>query len=312
MGTPEFAVASLQAISRAGHRILSVVTVPDQPQGRGLKTHSSDVKKAAEAMGLPILQPVSLRDPGFLDALSDLSADLYVVVAFRILPREVFALAPHGAVNLHASLLPRYRGAAPIQWALINGDAVTGVTTFRIQEKVDTGNMIMQRSLPVPPEMTAGELHDALAAMGAEVLVESLRLIDTGKCEMTAQNDGDATPAPKIHRGTAHIDWSSPALSVHNLVRAMSPYPGAWTESGDSTLKVLRTRNTGRPGSRSPGALVIDGSRLYVSCSDELLEVLELQQQGRKAMDAAAFLRGARLSGQERWGIDHDSSNVNK
>lgn len=300
MGTPDFAVPSLDALVAAGLAPVAVVTVPDKPAGRGQSVRASAVKRAAERHGLPVLQPESLRDEAFHDALRALRPDVLAVVAFRILPPEVYGAAALGAFNLHGSLLPAYRGAAPIQRALMDGVAETGVTTFFLQKTVDTGHVILRRRLAVGPDDTAGEVHDRLAALGAEAVVETVRRIAAGEARAEPQNDALASPAPKIFRDDARIDWTRPARAVHDHVRALSPHPGAWTEwapAGErETLKVLRTRVDAEGGAAgAPGAVVEAAGRLVVACGEGAVEVLEVQREGKRRMDVADFLNGADL-----------------
>jgi methionyl-tRNA formyltransferase len=301
MGTPDFAVPSLDALVAAGLAPVAVVTVPDKPAGRGQKVRTSAVKQAAERHGLPVLQPESLRDPAFHDALAALAPDILAVVAFRILPEPVYRLARLGAFNLHGSLLPAYRGAAPIQRALMDGVAETGVTTFLLRPQVDTGDVILRRRLAVGPDDTAGDVHDRLAEIGADAVVETVQRLAAGTVQTEPQDDRAASPAPKLFRDDARIDWHRPAAAVHNHVRALSPFPGAWTDLGGETLKVLRTRVA--PGdappaaaSGAPGAVHSADGRLWVACADGAVEVLEVQREGRRRMDAAAFLLGVELA----------------
>lgn len=301
MGTPDFAVPSLDALIASGMAPVAVVTVPDKPAGRGQGVRASAVKRAADRHGLPALQPESLRDESFQASLRDLKPDVLAVVAFRILPPEVYETARLGAFNLHGSLLPAYRGAAPIQRALMDGVDETGVTTFFLQKTVDTGNVILRRSVAVGPDDTAGDVHDRLAALGAEAVVETVRRIAAGEARAEPQDDAQASPAPKIFRDDARIDWDRPARLVHDHVRALSPYPGAWTEwvpdGGErETLKVLRTRVEAEGGAvGAPGAVVEAEGRLVVACASGAVELLEVQRQGKRRMPAADFLNGAGL-----------------
>ena len=303
MGTPDFAVASLQALIRSTHRVVAVVTAPDEPRGRGRKISPTPVKRRALDAGIPVLQPHNLRDAAFVDALRGFDADVFAVVAFRILPKEVFTLPRLGSFNLHASLLPKYRGAAPINWALINGDSESGVTTFFLKEKVDTGTLILQERLPVPPEMIAGELHDALMELGAAVLLRTVEAIGSGTVVPCDQDDTRATPAPKLFRENCSIDWNGSAAAIHNLVRGLSPHPGAWTKHGDRILKVYRTavsENNGAHG--DAGAVRVRDERLFVDCGDGCIELLEIKQEGKRAMSAAEFLRGNSFAASARLG----------
>jgi len=308
MGTPAFAVPSLEALVSAGYAPAAVVTAPDRPRGRGMATQPSEIKGAAERLGLPVLQPESLRDPAFIDALAALEPDVMAVVAFRILPVEVYSLARRGAFNLHASLLPAFRGAAPIQRALMAGVAETGVTTFLLRPTVDTGDVILRRRIDVGPDETGGDLHDRLAEIGAGVVVETVRLIEAGDVRPAPQDDSQASPAPKIFREDARIDWRRPARAVHDHVRALAPHPAAWTPAPDGTqLKVLRARVASESGSRgAPGEVVEAAAHLVVATGDGAVEILELQREGRARMDAGAFLRGAGLQAGQVLGRSGD------
>ena len=306
MGTPDFAVASLDALVAADLAPVAVVTVPDRPAGRGKKLQGSAVKAAAERHGLPLLQPESMKDPAFQADLAALAPDILAVVAFRILPPAVYEAARLGAFNLHGSLLPAYRGAAPLQRALMDGVAETGVTTFFLRPSVDTGDVILRRAVPVGPDETAGELHDRLAAVGAEAVVETVRRIAAGRAETEPQDDARASAAPKIFREDGELDWSRPAAEVHNHVRALAPRPGAWTEwapgGAPETLKVLRTvRLDDAPGG-APGEVVEAGERLVVACGEGALELAELQRPGARRLPAADVLRGVDLAPGARLG----------
>lgn len=296
MGTPEFAVPSLEQLHEAGYTPVAVVTAPDRPRGRGQHVSPSAVKEAATRLGIgTILQPESVRDPGFAARIRELEPDLIVVVAFRILPPEVYGAARLGAFNLHGSLLPRYRGAAPIHRAVLAGDTETGVTTFFLKEKVDTGNVILRRSMPVGPDDTTGDVHDRMMLLGAEAVVETVRRIDAGTVTVEPQDDALATPAPKVFREEGEIDWTASAQDVHNRIRGMSPVPGAWTWWHGDTLKLYRSRIT--DGSGSPGEVLEADDRLVVACgAGGAVEITELQAEGRRRLDATAFLRGAELA----------------
>ncbi|MEX0746427.1 MAG: methionyl-tRNA formyltransferase [Rhodothermales bacterium] len=294
MGTPEFAVPSLERLAHAGYRPVAVVTGPDRPRGRGQVVTPTPVKQAALRLGIEtVLQPESVKDPAFADEIRRLEPDLIVVVAFRILPAAVFTSARLGAFNLHGSLLPKYRGAAPINHAVMHGEPETGVTTFFLKEQVDTGNIILKKSLPIGPDETAGEVHDRMMEIGADAVLETVRLIDRGEAVPLPQDDALSTPAPKIHREDCRIRWDRPADVVHNQIRGLSPHPGAWTMHDENLLKIYRTRQSGPPHTATtPGEIVEVGERLIVACSEGTLEILELQQEGRKALRAEEFLRG--------------------
>ena len=296
MGTPEFALPSLTILLEHSHHIAGVVTAPDKPKGRGRQVTPVPVAVAARERGLPLLQPERLDDPSFVASLSALAPDVIVVVAFRILPRSVFSLASKGSFNLHASLLPKYRGAAPINWALINGEQYTGVTTFFLKEAVDTGSVILQARVKIGPDETAGELHDKLAAVGAEIVLQTVRLIELDKASGKPQDDEQASPAPKIFKDDCRVRWSVSAQSVHNLVRGLSPSPTAWTMHNDRLIKIYRTRCEPSvpvsPRARPGDVSVLDGKQLLVATAEGMVSLLEVQQEGRKRMSAEEFLRG--------------------
>lgn len=296
MGTPEFALPSLNRLLDAGHDVAAVVTVPDKPAGRGRHLRPSAVKECALRLNLPLLQPEELRAPDFIKDLRRLAADLFVVVAFRILPPEVFTLPGIGTINLHASLLPKYRGAAPINWAIIYGEQETGATTFFIDEKVDTGQWLMQCRVPIGEEMSAGELHDLLAEEGGELLLRTVAGLEAGSLKPRPQ-EGEITRAPKLTREMALIDWRRPAREIHNLVRGLSPYPSAWTLWRGKTLKILKVRPGPAEAQEQPGTLINAGGRgpLLAATGEGTLELVTLQPEGGKALTAADFLRGHSL-----------------
>lgn len=302
MGTPDFAVATLNALVADGSEVCAVVTAPDRPAGRGRQLRASAVKERAIELGLPILQPEKLKDPAFIAALEALDAALYVVVAFRMLPEVVWTKPALGTVNLHGSLLPAYRGAAPINWAVINGETRTGVTTFLIQHEIDTGDLLLQEDIPIATNDTAGDVHDRLMTLGAQLMVRTVHGLFEKSLRGTPQViDPKAPPpvAPKLNNANMHVTFDRPAARVHDHVRGLSPYPGAWCVSmaanGVTThLKLLRTALTERSVSHAPGTLVVEGERLFATCNDCMIEILELQAEGRKRMLAAEFLRGTR------------------
>lgn len=300
MGTPDFAVPSLDALVAEGCSPIAVATVPDKPAGRGRKMRASAVKKAAVEHGIGILQPESVHDPAFAEAVQALEPDVMVVVAFKILPPEVYESTRVGAFNLHASLLPAFRGAAPIQRALMAGVEETGVTTFLLRPSVDTGDILLKRSISVGPDETAGELHDRLANLGADVVVETVRGLLAGTAIPRKQEDAYASSAPKIFRDDARIDWRRPAPEVHNLIRGTSPIPGAWTEFQDGeVLKIFRSSLA--EGDGAPGEILELDDRLIVACGSGAVEVRELQRQGKRRMPAADFLNGADLESGEQF-----------
>ncbi len=295
MGTPDFAVPSLVALARAGYTPIAVVTGQDKPRGRGRKLVPTPVKLAAEQLGIPtILQPASVKSPEFAEQIKALNADLQVVVAFRILPPAVFKAARLGAFNLHGSLLPRYRGAAPIHRAVMAGDSVTGVTTFFLREKVDTGNMILQRAMPIGPNDTTGDIHDRMMLLGASAVVETVRLVDAGNVEELPQDEGHATPAPKVFREQADIPWGMDAAEVHNHIRGHSPVPCAWTRAPQGLLKVYRSELA--EGEGPPGKILDVDGRLLVACGTGAVSLLEVQPAGRKRLQIQDYLRGASLA----------------
>lgn len=302
MGTPQFAVASLEILVKNKYDVVAVVTSPDKPAGRGQQVQQSAVKTFAVAHGLKVLQPANLKDESFLEELRSLGADLQIVVAFRMLPEKVWDMPPLGTYNLHASLLPHYRGAAPINWAIINGEKETGVTTFKLKHEIDTGSILMQQKVPIGPEMTAGELHDVMMRVGAELLLESVKKIETGEVELKEQRTllkpgEEAKHAPKIFKENCRVDWSLEGEQIHNLVRGLSPYPCAWTEllNGDkkTTFKLYRTRFEKGITGAVPGAIFCDGKKeLKVACTDGFIYVQELQMEGKKKLLTEEFLRG--------------------
>ncbi|WP_276089080.1 methionyl-tRNA formyltransferase [Pedobacter sp. JY14-1] len=297
MGTPDFAVASLKALKEAEMDIVGVVTAPDKPAGRGQKLQVSAVKQYAVANGLRVLQPVKLKDPGFIEELRSLNADLQVVVAFRMLPEIVWSMPPKGTINLHASLLPQYRGAAPINHAIINGEKESGATTFFLKQEIDTGDVIFSDTVQIPEDMTAGELHDQLMQLGADLLVRTIKAIETGDYQEQPQPEsGELKHAPKIFKEFCQIDWSRPAREVHNLVRGLSPYPTAFTQLNGKTLKVFRTEIEEKEPGIAPGGFLTDGKTfLKFAARDGFLKLTELQYEGKKRMGIGEFLRGVRL-----------------
>jgi len=304
MGTPEFAVPSLKILLENQYDVVAVVTAPDKPRGRGQKLSSPPVKQFAAGHSLQLLQPVSLKDEGFIRRIMELSPDLIVVVAFRILPREVFEIPKLGSFNLHASLLPKYRGAAPINWAITKGEEETGVTTFFLQERVDTGNVILQARVKIGEDETAGELHDKLAEVGAEIVLQTVRLIELGKAHPRTQDEALATPAPKIFKEMCKVEWSKNARELHNFVRGLSPDPCAFTFHNGRMLNIYRTKRTGIKVLHSnPGAILDPTDKeLLVATADELLSLQELQLEGKKRMSAEEFLRGYKIEKGDQLG----------
>jgi methionyl-tRNA formyltransferase len=298
MGTPEFAVASLQALVEAGYTIVGVITAPDKPAGRGMKLTESAVKKYAIEKGLHVLQPEKLKNPAFLEELSALKADLQVVVAFRMLPETVWNMPPMGTVNVHGSLLPQYRGAAPINWAVIHGEKETGVTTFKLKHAIDTGNILMQEKMPIGENETAGEVHDRMKILGAEVLVKTVQGLTQGTLHEKPQlEDGSLLKhAPKLFTETCKIDWNKSATSIHNLVRGLSPFPGAFTQLEEKTLKIFGSRFEHVETRTPTGSVQSDGKTyLRFAAADGFVYVTELQLEGKKRMKIEDFLRGYKL-----------------
>jgi len=298
MGTPEFAVPSLKLLVEKGWNVVAVVTAPDKPQGRGRKLMGSPVKEAALELGIPVLQPTNLKAPEFIEALKSYQADVQVVVAFRMLPEVVWNMPPKGTFNLHASLLPDYRGAAPINWAIINGEQVTGVTTFFLQHEIDTGHIIFQEEEPILPEDNVGTLYGRLMERGSKLVLKTIEAIAEGSVKTTPQDEFRAkNPAPKLYKEMGQIDWSMPAEKIHNLVRGLSPYPAAWTTINAKTCKIYTTRplKTDLSGLKA-GDYQTDGkTTLHFQTGEGALAVLELQMEGKKRMDVVEFLRGNKL-----------------
>lgn len=300
MGTPEFAVASLDALVKEGCNIVAVVTAPDKPAGRGMELQQSAVKKYALQNNLTVLQPEKLKAPEFLDTLKSLQADLQICVAFRMLPEVVWNMPPMGTINLHGSLLPQYRGAAPINWAIINGEKETGVTTFKLKHEIDTGNILLQERFPISEEDTAGTVHDRMMHIGAALLVKTVKGLADGILEEKPQDVPQGTllhHAPKIFTETCVIDARKTVTEVYNLVRGLSPYPGAFTLLDNKKLKVYKCAKQVAPHDKEPGTFHTDGKNyLHLICADGFLELLEIQLEGKKRMKVEDFLRGYRFN----------------
>ncbi len=301
MGTPEFAVTSLKSLVENGYNVVGVVTAPDRPSGRGLQLHQSDVKRYAESYGLPVLQPEKLKDENFLRELKSLQVDLQVIVAFRMLPEVVWNMAPLGTFNLHGSLLPRYRGAAPLNWAIINGDHETGVTTFLLKQEIDTGNILFREEVQIGPEETFGELHDKLMVIGANLVIKTVNALADGNVKPLPQSslkiDPERLHAPKIFKETCKINWQKTADSIHHLVRGLSPYPAAWTSfvgSGSETgVKIFKVAPENISHNYQPGEILSDNKNyLKIACADGFLHIRDLQLAGKKRLEIAPFLRG--------------------
>ncbi|HRX31799.1 MAG: methionyl-tRNA formyltransferase [Bacteroidales bacterium] len=305
MGTPDFAVAPLKLLVESGYNVLSVVTVPDKPAGRGLKIQQSPVKVYAVEKGIPVLQPDKLKSPDFVEAIKQLKPDIAVVVAFRMLPKEIWSIPSLGTFNLHASLLPQYRGAAPINWAIINGESISGVTTFLIDEQIDTGNILLQKEVPILNTDNAGDLHDNLMLAGAPLVVETVNLLFSNRAKPVSQNNlnisNSLKPAPKIFKDTCKIDWTLNIDSVYNLIRGLSPYPTAWsemeinngTEKSITSVKIFSTDKEISNHSLKAGTIVTDGKKqLKVACSNGFIAIKNIQLAGKKRLSIDEFLRG--------------------
>jgi methionyl-tRNA formyltransferase len=304
LGTPAFAVPTLERILEAGHEVLAVYTQPDRPKGRGGDAAASPVKTAAARFGLAVHQPERIKRPEFVAELAALKPEAMVVVGYgQILSQSIIDIPPLGIVNVHASLLPKYRGAAPVQWAVARGESVTGVTTMRIDAGLDTGDILLMRETPVGPEETAVELGTRLARMGAELLVETLEGLRAGTITPRPQDHSQATLAPILRKEDGVIDWNLPAREVYNRVRGFVPWPGACTRFRGQGLQVWRARVSDTAVAGAPGSLTVVGRRLLVACGrDTGLELLELQMEGRKRIAAEAFLSGQRLGQNEVFG----------
>ncbi|MDB5195913.1 MAG: methionyl-tRNA formyltransferase [Flaviaesturariibacter sp.] len=298
MGTPEFAVASLHALVEAGCTIVGVITAPDKPAGRGMQLQQSAVKNYAAETGLPVLQPEKLKNPAFLEELKALKADLQIVVAFRMLPEVVWNMPRLGTINVHGSLLPQYRGAAPINWAVINGERETGVTTFKLKHEIDTGDILLQERIPIGKNETAGELHDKMKEFGAQLLVRTIKVLADGTLAETPQvgSSDDIKHAPKIFTETCRIDWNKPVTEIHNLIRGLSPFPGAFTHLGGKTFKIYQSEKEETKPSILVGGYTTDRkSFLKFAGADGYIHVKELQLEGKKRMHIEDFLRGYRF-----------------
>lgn len=303
MGTPEFAVASLDALVKAGCTIVGVITAPDKPAGRGMQLQQSAVKKYAVEHHLHVLQPEKLKNPDFLTELESLKADLQIVVAFRMLPEVVWNMPPMGSVNLHGSLLPQYRGAAPINWAVINGEQETGVTTFKLKHEIDTGDILLQERFPIGENDTAGEVHDNMKKIGAALLVKTVKGLADGSIkempQLSTMNNEPSTikHAPKIFTETCKIDFTKTVEEVHNLIRGLSPFPGAFTSLNGKTLKIYRSEKDLTNTGMATGQFKTDGKTfLKFACSNGFINVRELQLEGKKKIAVEEFLRGYRFT----------------
>lgn len=301
MGTPDFAVASLKALIENGENVVGVVTAPDRPAGRGQKLRKSAVKAFAVAHKIPVMQPEKLRDKNFLEQLANLKADLQVVVAFRMLPEIVWDMPVHGTINVHASLLPQYRGAAPINHVIINGETETGVTTFRLNHEIDTGEILLSKKIKIEPSDNVGTLHDKLMQLGAQALIETVQGIKSNNIKPIDQNTLidklELKPAPKIFKEDCLINWEKTCDAILHLIRGLSPYPGAYTFVNNKTLKIFNADILNETHGQTPGSYISDGKTfLRFACKDGYINVSELQIEGKKRMKIDEFLRGNKLA----------------
>lgn len=294
MGTPEFAVPSLNAINNSGHQLIAVVTAPDKERGRGREVSFTPVKNYAVKNNLPVLQPEKLKDPEFIEQVRKLAPDLIIVIAFRILPREIFEIPRLGTFNVHGSLLPKYRGAAPIQWSLINGDSETGLTTFFIQEKVDTGNIILQKKIAIEKDDNFGSLHDRLQSLSIDMVLETIKIIESGAIQLIKQDESQVSSAPKITKENSRIDWNQPSEKIYNLIRGLSPYPAAYFLHNSKLYKVFSSRLKDDL-ILQPGEIKETKNEIFIGTATTALEITEIQPEGRKRMKSDVFLRGYSL-----------------
>lgn len=292
MGTPDFAIPSLKTLLKSNHKILAVVTQPDKERGRGQKVSFTPVKQFAIENSISVYQPEKLKgNIEFVEQMKSLIPDLFVVVAFRILPKEIFDIPKYGSFNLHGSNLPKYRGAAPIQWALINGETETGLTTFKLAEKVDTGNIYLQEKVKINPDDNFETLHDRMSLLGAKLVLDTVELIESDNYKLKQQNDSLASPAPKITKETCLIDWNKSAEKINNLVRGLSPYPGAYFNFNEKVIKIFKTRIV-KDFKLKPSEIYQTKTELIIGCGVDAIKILEIQQEGKKRMGIGEFLRG--------------------
>lgn len=294
MGTPEFAVPCLQKIIDEGHELIAVVTQPDKPKGRGKKLAMPPVKELALKYDIPVYQPVKAREESFVDTLKEMNPELIVVVAFgQILPKSILDIPKYGCVNVHASLLPRYRGAAPLNWVIINGEEKTGVTTMYMDEGLDTGDMILKSEIPLNDEITAGELHDKMMIDGAQVLKETIDLIVKDKAPREKQSDENTCYSPIMNKSLGNIDWNKSAKDIHNLVRGINPWPSAYTTYEDQTMKIWKTKVTNRNSDKKPGTILnVDKEGIEVSTGEGIIQIKEIQMSGKKRMIVSEYIKG--------------------
>lgn len=298
MGTPEFAVPCLQKIIDEGHEVLAVVTQPDKPKGRGKKLAMPPVKELALKYDIPVYQPLKAREESFVDTLKEMNPELIVVVAFgQILPKSILDIPKYGCVNVHASLLPRYRGAAPLNWVIINGEEKTGVTTMYMDEGLDTGDMILKSEIPLDDEITAGELHDKMMIDGAKVLKETIDLIEKGEAPREKQSNENTCYSPIMNKSLGNIDWNKSAIDIHNLVRGINPWPSAYTTYEGQTMKIWKTKVIDKNSDKDPGTIIsVDKEGINVSTSEGILQIKEIQISGKKRMEVPEYIKGNNIN----------------
>lgn len=298
MGTPEFAVPCLQKIIDEGHEVLAVVTQPDKPKGRGKKLAMTPVKELALKYEIDVYQPVKAREESFVEKLKEINPELIVVVAFgQILPKSILDIPKFGCVNVHASLLPKYRGAAPLNWVIINGEEKTGVTTMYMDVGLDTGDMILKSEIPLDDEITAGELHDKMMVQGAEVLKDTIDLISKGEAPREKQNDEETCYSPIMDKSLGNIDWSKSATDIHNLIRGVNPWPSAYTTYDKQTMKIWKTKVLDKLSEKTPGTILsVDKNGIEVSTGDKVLQISEIQMSGKKRMIVSEYIKGNDIS----------------
>lgn len=298
MGTPEFAVPCLQKIIDEGHEVVAVVTQPDKPKGRGKKLAMPPVKELALKYDIPVYQPLKAREESFVDTLKEMNPELIVVVAFgQILPKSILDIPKYGCVNVHASLLPRYRGAAPLNWVIINGEEKTGVTTMYMDEGLDTGDMILKSEIPLDDEITAGELHDKMMIDGAKVLKETIDLIEKGEAPREKQSNENTCYSPIMNKSLGNIDWKKSAIDIHNLVRGINPWPSAYTTYEGQTMKIWKTKVIDKNSDKDPGTIIsVDKEGINVSTSEGILQIKEIQMAGKKRMEVPEYIKGNNIN----------------
>jgi methionyl-tRNA formyltransferase len=303
MGTPDFATAPLKALIEGGHEILCVLTRADKPRGRGQEMSATPVALEAEKYGIPVMKPLKMKDPELLKKLRDFQADVFVVAAYgKLLPPELLSIPPFGCVNIHASLLPAYRGAAPVQWAILDGQKETGITTMQMDAGLDTGDILKQYRIPIAENETGGSLFDRLRDLGAKAILDTLSGLEAGSVTPVKQGETTTEYAKMLTREMGDIDWNEPALKTERLIRALNPWPGTYTGMNGKQLKIWRSHIDGGTGKGQPGEIVsAEDGRLLVSTGEGLLSIDELQMEGKKRMDAASFLRGNRLQTGDRF-----------